>query len=558
MANEDQSCWITYNGEFYNFQEYRQELEQSGHVFQSHCDTETILHLYEEHGIEKTLSRMNGMFALGLWDNRQKTLILARDRVGKKPLYYAVKNGGIVFASELKAIYASGLIDSGQLDEQALAESLISGMPFHDRTMFSDIRALPAGHYAIWKNGRLDVRSYYRNPFEQPVSPLRSIDDWADELDELLVDAIRLRLVADVPVGLFLSGGVDSSLVAALASRRLNQPIQAYCISFAEEGYNESVYARSMADYLGLPITVMPAAESNRELFEKIASHIDQPLGDASLVPTYLVSKSAHDAGVKVVLTGDGGDELFGGYEGYRTGVKFWGTSAEKALIRQQRSMREGLWEWRTKTRGFERGFITLQNQFSFKHRLKMYRSPMRALAASHKAMAWRLGVLARVRHRPVLDRMQYSDMQSMMIDDILRKVDLMSMANALECRSPLLDYRVLELASRLGFADKIDPGGRGKRLLRHLLGRYVPAELYERPKMGFCMPWETTCHGAYADDLKNRWRVCYMPHLRPDAGDWVFGQEGVGGMFRKWNAFSHLVFFEKYRQWCLPDVDHK
>lgn len=553
MSNEDGSCWITFNGEFYNFQDYRAGLEAKGHIFRSHCDTETILHLYEEHGIEQTLASMNGMFAFGIWDSHNRTLVMARDRVGKKPLYYAQKDGGLIFASELKSLYASGLIDPGRLDDLAVAESLISGTPFHDRTMFAEIRALPAGHYAVWKDGTLSVRRYYRNPFEDPVAPVRDIEDAADELEELLVDAIRLRLVADVPVGLFLSGGVDSSLVAALTARRLNRPIQAYCISFQQEGYDESAHARSMADHLGLPITIMPAAASNRALFENIARHIDQPLGDASLVPTFQVSQSAHDANVKVVLTGDGGDEVFGGYDLYRTAVKLWGAPSERALIRQARTPAERLWEWRTRARGFERGYLALQNQFSLKHRAAMYRNPWHALALDRQATAWRISVLSRVRHRPVLDRMQYSDMHGMMIDDVLRKVDLMSMAHALECRSPLLDYRVIEFASRLSFADKIDPGGRGKRILRHLLGRHVPSALFERPKMGFCMPWESTCRGAYAGELKARWRACDMPHLKPGAGDWIFEQEGVGGMFRKWNAFVHLVFFEQYRTWCWP-----
>jgi len=553
MANEDRSCWITYNGEFYNFQDYRRDLEMRGHVFQSNCDTETILHLYEEYGIEQTLRRMNGMFAFGLLDFRTKTFVLARDRIGKKPLYYSVQKGGVIFASELKSIYASGLVNPDQLDDWAMNEALVSGSPLYDRTMFRDVRMLPAGHYAVWKNEKLSVHRYYENPFEQSVMPPRNINDWADELEELLVDAIRLRLVSDVPVGLFLSGGIDSSLVAALTARRLGRPINAYCISFEDDGYDESAYAQTIAGHLDIPITVMPAASSNRSLYERIASHIDQPLGDASLVPTYLVSESARNANVKVVLTGDGGDELFGGYEAYRTGIKFWGPENERKLIGQQRTIKEKLWEMRIKALGFEHGYITLQSQFSLKHRLRMYSSPISAIISGRKAMEWRIDILRRVRHRPILDRMQYSDIQTLMIDVILRKVDLMSMANAVECRSPLLDYRVLELAARIRFEEKYDQGGRGKRLLRHLLGRYVPRELFERPKMGFCMPWEATCRGEYAEELKQRWRSTHIPHLKRNTGDWIFSEAGVGGMFRKWNAFAHLVFFENYQRWCRP-----
>lgn len=546
MANEDGSVWITYNGECYNFQEYRQDLEQRGHVFRSHCDTETIIHLYEEYGIEETLRRMNGMWGFGLYDGPGRKLILARDRVGKKPLYYAEVQGGLLFASEMKALYASGLIDLQQLDDEAVADSLRVGTPLGSRTMFGQIRMVPPGHYAVWEKGRLSVHRYYVHPMERLEPEDRTLDDFSDELEALLEDAIRIRLIADVPVGLFLSGGVDSSLMAALTKKKVGRDVSAYCISFDDQAYDESHHARRVAEHLGLPFYVMPASASGPELFEKIAGHIDQPLGDASLVPTYLVSQSASQAGVKAILTGDGGDELFGGYDAYRTGLKFWGPEAERRSIRQARSLRERLWEARIRSQGFEHGYIALQNQFSMRHRLKLYRSPWQAWSGGRSADRRRRAVLQQVRHRPILDRMQYSDMQSLMVDVILRKVDLMSMANSLECRSPLLDYRVLELAARLPPHHKFNPQLRGKVILRHLLGRYVPPALFERPKMGFCMPWETACSGAYAESLKKRWQCMKTPHLRRDAGDWLFEEVGVGGMFRKWNAFTQIVFFEK------------
>ncbi len=553
MSNEDGRCWITYNGEFYNFGDYRAELEAKGHVFRSHCDTETILHLYEEYGMDETLRRMNGMFAFGLWDAGRRTLTLARDRVGKKPLYYAEVNGGLLFASELKALYASGLIDAGQLDELAMMESLMSGTPFRERTLFRQIRMLPAGHVAVWKNGSLSVRPYYEHPFERIEPETRPLDEWADELEALLADAIRLRFVSDVPVGLFLSGGVDSSLVAALTARKLQREVRTYCISFDEKGFDESQHARAVADYLGLPLTVMPAAEGNEALFERIARHIDQPLGDASLIPTFQVAQSARANGVKVALTGDGGDELFAGYDLYRSGLRLWGPPAQRALIRQQRSLRDQVWEWRMRLRGVERGFLSMQDQFSRRHLARMYRDPSAARAMQARARDWRAEQMSRARPRPVIDRMQYSDLRTTMVDDVLRKVDLMSMANGLECRSPLLDFRVMEFAARLSLADKIDPGGRGKRLLRHVLARHVPVALFERPKMGFCMPWESRCRGDYARSLIQRWQAAPWPHLRGDAGTWIFAEQGGGGIFRMWNAFAQLVFFENYRAWCEP-----
>ncbi len=554
MSNEDGKRWITYNGEFYNFAEYRPELEARGHVFRSHCDTETILHLYEEYGIDETLRRMNGMFAFALWDEATATLHLARDRVGKKPLYYAEIDGGLLFASELKALYASGLIDPDQLDEQALMEALRYGTPFGARTFSRQIRMLPPGHRAVWRNGELKVHAYYRNPFETAEpQPGRSIDEWADELEALLTDAIRLRFVADVPVGLFLSGGIDSSLVAALTARRLQREVRAYCVSFEEQAFDESMHARAIADHLGLPITVLSAGAADDALYERIARHTDQPLGDASLIPTFLVARSAREQGVKVVLTGDGGDEVFAGYELYRSVLKLWGSREDRARIGQRRTWRERAWEWRTRLRGPARGYLALQQQFSAKHLPRLYQSRSDAARWRRAAENDRCAILNALKSRPVIDRIQYSDMRTMMVDDVLRKVDLMSMANALECRSPLLDYRVIELAARLTLEQKIDRAGRAKCLLRHLLARHVPPHLFERPKMGFCMPWGERCAGAYAESLIRRWRAAPFPHLRADAGQWIFRETGGGALFRKWNAFAHLVYFENYRAWCSP-----
>jgi asparagine synthase (glutamine-hydrolysing) len=545
MANEDGSVWITYNGECYNFQDFRHELEQRGHVFRSHCDTETIIHLYEEFGIEETLRRMNGMWGFGLYDGPGRKLILARDRVGKKPLYYAEVQGGLLFASEMKALYASGLIDLQQLDDEAVADSLRVGTPLGPRTMFRQIRMVPPGHYAVWEKGRLSIHRYYVHPMERLEPEDRTRDDFADELEALLEDAIRIRLIADVPVGLFLSGGVDSSLVAAVTKRRLRRDVNAYCISFDDQAYDESEHARRVAAHLELPFHVMPSSALGPDTYEQIAVHIDQPIGDASLVPTYLVSRSARAAGVKAILTGDGGDELFAGYDTYRSGLKFWGSREERALVRT-RTLTERLWEKRIAARGLARGYIALQNQFSMRHRLRIYRSAGRAWRDGRAADRRREAAFDRVRHRPVLDRMQYSDMNSLMVDVVLRKVDLMSMANSIECRSPLLDYRMLEFAARLPTTLKMIPNQRGKVLLRHLLARYVPPALFERPKMGFGMPWETVCTGAYAASLKQRWRQLEVPHLRRNAGDWLFDETGVGGMYRKWAAFTQLVFFDK------------
>lgn len=547
MSNEDGSIWITYNGEFYNFEDYRKELESRGHCFRSRCDTETIIHLYEEYGIEETLRRINGMFAFALWDTRAKTLHLARDRFGKKPLYYAIHEGMLIFASEIKALLASGLIDRSRIDRHALIEALHYGTPFRERTIFEQIRALPAGHRAIWRQGSLQIREYYRHPYMEQDPVDRPIHRWVDELESILTDAVRRRLVADVPVGLFLSGGTDSSLIAAIVSRVLKHPLQAYTVSFAETAYDESYYARRVAEHLRLPLKVLLSQSSNAQLDEHIARHIDQPLGDSSVIPTYMISRAARESGAVVVLTGDGGDEVFGGYESYRQALKLWGDGYQRQRIRSKRTPFERLWEQRLRIRGFAKGYLSMQQQFSRKHLRRLCRPDLRVSDLVDAVERDRLAILDEMKSRGIVDRCQYSDMRTMLVDDILRKVDMASMACGLECRSPFLDYRVVEFSARLPLDLKIDAGGRGKSLLRALLARYLPLELIERPKMGFCMPWAERYSGELVRPLVDRWRKTSQLFFRPEAGAWIFNETGTGALFRKWNAFCHLIFFEQH-----------
>lgn len=548
MCNEDGALWIAYNGEFYNFGDYRAELEQRGHTFRSHSDTETILHLFEDRGIEKTLAAMNGMFAFALWDSTSRRLVLARDRVGKKPLYYVHRSdGSLYFASEIKALIAAGVVDCEQIDELGFDQSLTFGGALGDRTFFAQVRQIPAGHFAVWGNGKLAVTRYFDPPFanEQPDES-RSLDDLADELEALLVDAIRLRLVSDVPVGLFLSGGIDSSIVAALTSRVLKQQLRAFTISFSERDYDESPHAKAVADALNLPITITPVRSDDVALFEFAAGHTDQPLGDASAVPTHLVSRAAR-AGVTVALTGDGGDELFGGYDAYRVGLRLWGRGAQKLTSPNKLTPMEKLWELRMKLRGFEQGYLHTQCQFSARQKKALYRDGVDVARLHRETLASKGRHFEAVRGRDLLSQMQHIGISTLMVDVILRKVDMMSMACALECRSPLLDHRVLSFCARLPHSAKMDPWGRGKLLLRHLLFRHVDEKLFNRPKQGFVMPWERVCTGSYALQLRDRWRALDLPMIRPESGAWLFPESG-GSMFRMWSGLSVIRCMEKAR----------
>jgi len=335
MCNETGDIWITYNGEFYNYLKYRKELEKK-HNFISNTDTETILHSYEEDGIEKTIHKINGMFAFALWDSSRQKLFLVRDRIGKKPLYYIqTPDGALLFASEIKALLKTGMVDQNKIDPVALFQFWSYGYTIGERTIYAQIRRLLPGHYAEWENGKLRIKEYWDRPFGLETFKNRKLDDLSDELEALLIDSITLRLISDVPVGLFLSGGIDSSLVAALTAKNTQKTIQSFTISFSHESFDESQYAKSVAKSIGIPNRVLAAKDTQASYFKIIARQFDEPFGDSSSIPTYFVSKIAKEY-VSVALTGDAGDELFAGYNAYAKGLWLWGNKAQRKTFSQK------------------------------------------------------------------------------------------------------------------------------------------------------------------------------------------------------------------------------
>ena len=545
MANEDESLWIAFNGEFYNFGVYRAELESCGHVFRSHSDTETILHLYEEHGIEETLRRMNGMFAFAIWDRREKTMVLARDRAGKKPLFFCSRpDGSLLFASEMKALLASGAVNDGPLDEIALAQIWTYGYAMGERTIYRNIRRLLPGHYAKWTEGRLDVREYWDCPIGLEPYSSRSPDDLTDELEHLLCDAIRLRLIADVPVGLFLSGGIDSSLVAALTVKVAGNSLRAFTIAFPQDEFNEAPYAAVIARHLGLEHVILRVDENLRDQFENIVRHFDEPFGDSSCIPTWFVSKLARRH-VIVALTGDAGDELFAGYDSYAEGLRLWGDRRQRRLFARPRHGLDILWDLRSRMLGPTRRLNAWERMSLGWGRRCVFSTELLSRLNREEVDGDRERWYARISGQDLLSQMQYINLKTYLPDDILVKVDRMSMAHALECRSPLLDHRVIEFAARLPFSCKIDARGRRKEILRRLLARYVPEPLFERPKQGFAIPWQHWCQGAFREQLIRRWEAVCRPWFRPGLAARIFpDQEGTAGRLA-WNAFTTTLFLE-------------
>ena len=314
IHNEDQSVWVVFNGEIYNFPELRRELESGGHRFYTRCDTEVIVHLYEELGAE-CVRKLRGMFAIAIWDERHKSLFLARDRLGIKPLHYALHDGNLYFGSEIKSILAVAPT-LAKVNSQALLEYLDFGYIHDPLTAFSGITKLPPGHLMEFANGKSCVRQYWEMPTYDTYFP-KNEEECLEELDRRLLEATRIRLISDVPLGAFLSGGTDSSTVVAMMARASAGPVKTFSIGFTKDDFNEAHYARRVAEKFGTEHHELILEPDVVETVELLTSSLEEPFGDSSMLPTYYVSKMAREH-VTVALSGDGGDEIFAGYDRYR------------------------------------------------------------------------------------------------------------------------------------------------------------------------------------------------------------------------------------------------
>jgi asparagine synthase (glutamine-hydrolysing) len=545
MSNESETLWIIYNGEFYNFESFHRELS-TRHSFNSRTDTETIIHLFEDFGIEETLRRINGMFAFAMLDIPSNTLILARDRLGKKPLFYSqLADGSLIFASEIKSLLRSGLIDRDAIDPIALIQFWTYGYATGERTIYRQIKRLLPGHYATWHDGQLTLREYWDCIFGVQEFAGRSLEDMGEELEELLIDAIRLRMVSDVPVGLFLSGGIDSSLVAALTAKHIGRDIHSYTIGFTQEAYDESLQAKTVADHLGLANKVLKLQGDAEPLFAQIARQFDEPFGDKSAIPTYFVSKLAKQYAT-VVLTGDGGDELFAGYNLYSKALSLWGNHKQRKMFSQANSIHQKVSDLWFRYGLKDKKLSVLEMLLSPRD---LHKVLSRELWEDVRGKAWygeREQWYGRVAGADVVSQFQYINLKTYLPDCVLVKVDRMSMAHAQECRSPLLDHRVVAFAARLPLSAKIDGAGRQKHILRHLLKKYLPDHLVDRPKRGFSPPWGHWCRGPLGERLKGTWLKQTNGYQNPRGVEQIFPKKDQGIDALQWNALSSLVFFNE------------
>jgi asparagine synthase (glutamine-hydrolysing) len=493
VPNEDKSIWVVFNGEIYNYGDLRESLMAKGHRFATHSDTETLVHLYEQEGVEG-LSKLRGMFAFAIWDANKRSIFLARDRFGKKPLYYSIGPKGLFFASELKSLHAIGVPDG--IDEEALKLYFQFSYIPDPASPFRNVRKLMPGTWLTFNaDGQTRTGRYWQMPVPvESAAPGFTEDHACDRIRATFDDSVRIRMIADVPLGAFLSGGIDSSLVVASMALQSREPVKTFSIGFKEQKFNELLYARQVAEKYGTEHHEILVEPDSISLIRKLVDHFDEPFGDYSAIPTYIVSEFAARH-VKVALSGDGGDELFGGYDSffaidnkrYLDGVPrpiraLAGGAAE--MLPYSAYGKNFLRMW-SRPNPIERYF-----ELSYCHyflRREMLQSDW--MLPTDEAFFRRTFADALVPgDADVLTQAMYFEATAKLTGDMLVKVDRMSMAASLEVRCPLLDHELAGVAATIPHAWKMRDR-KGKRILLKALGDRLPSELLTRPKQGFGIP---------------------------------------------------------------------
>lgn len=492
VHNEDKTVWVVFNGEIYNFPELRPELEKRGHRFYTHTDTEVIVHLYEEHGA-RCVEKLRGMFAFAIFDEKKNRLLLARDRLGIKPLHYADSGGQLLFGSEMKSILAAAP-DLKQIDHEGLLQYIYFGYIPDPLTAFKSIRKLPPGHVLEWADGERKITQYWDLP-AYGSHPLRSEEECLAELEARLAEAVRIRLIADVPLGALLSGGVDSSLVVALMARASSRPVKTFSIGFTRQDFNEAPHARLVAERFGAEHHELMVEPQIGETLDALTRSLEEPFGDSSMIPTYHISRLARRH-VTVALSGDGGDELFCGYERYGAYARrqifenipqpVWSAYRKWLFPLIPRSSPGRKLAYHVSLPWDERYLDLVAFVPSFERQTRLLSEDFRALA--DPLDVFRLH-LEHAQSKDPLGKILYLDAKTYLPADILTKVDRMSMAASLEARVPLLDHHFVELATSLPSAWKLR-GTSQKFILKKLAERVgIPKEVIYRPKQGFAMP---------------------------------------------------------------------
>jgi asparagine synthase (glutamine-hydrolysing) len=565
IGNEDGSCHIIFNGEIYNHRDLRGELESRGHVFKTLSDTEAILHLYEERG-ERCVESLRGMFAFAIWNEREQELLLARDRAGKKPLFYAQTPDGIAFASEAKALLAHPAIER-EIDLEALDDYVTLQYVPAPRTIFKAIRKLPPAHTLLWRRGDVTMRHYWRLEYE-PKQPLGEAEA-CERLRELLDESVRIRLESEVPLGCLLSGGIDSSAVVAFARRHVSGDLRTFSIGFEEASHNELPHARLIARKFETAHEELIVRPHAIEVLPRIVWHCDEPFADSSALPSYYVAQMTRRH-VTVALNGDGGDESFAGYTRYRgnrivEGYKkiprllraaaigplacLCGAALPRSAKLDQLNFLNGM-----SLMPPDREYAQYMSIFYAHQRARLYGERLRRAAAGRDAQDEILRHYNRPDLRDRLDRMLCADVMAYLPGDLLVKMDRMCMAHSLEARSPFLDHHLMEFAATLPDSLKWR-GGTLKYLLKKALEPILPHETLYRPKQGFGVPLDRWFKGELREPLRE---LLLSDRAR---GRGFFQMEAVERMIRDHAAgrqrhHHRLWLLLSFEIWCRTFLD--
>lgn len=558
LSGCDRSVTIVFNGEIYNYIELQRELEAQGHRFRTQCDTEVVVHAYEQYGVD-CVERLRGMFAFAIWDARRQELFIARDRVGKKPLYYSVTpRGTLIFGSELKALREHPEF-RGEVSAEALDAYLTYGYVPDPLTIFRDVHKLPPGHYLRFKAGNVTLAQYWDFAYEEvPSETVQSEAEYRVKLRDLLDEAVRVRLVSDVPLGAFLSGGVDSSVVVGLMARHMGQPVKTFSIGFREDTHNELKYARLAAKHFGTDHRELIVTPDICSIVDELVWHFDEPFADQSAIPTYLVSKLAREH-VKVVLSGDGGDELFAGYTRYVIDSRRSGFERLPRLLRNgmmkplSRQMPHGAWGrnyiHKISSEPLDR-YIEDISIFTQLNKPRLYSADFKRRLVDSDAAALFRNYAAGVRSHDPLDTLLYLDSKTYLPGDILTKVDRMSMAVSLEARVPLLDHKLIEFVTRIPASMKMK-GAETKYIFKRAVEDLVPAEILHRLKQGFGVPISEWINKELKQRIRDTFadsRTRQRGYFDPAYVDLLLNEHERGRRDHSWALWS-LLMFELWQQ---------
>lgn len=570
MANETDDIWITYNGEIYNHQELRTTLEAQGHRYRTQSDTETIVHAYEQYGMD-CVHRLRGMWAFAIWDEGRQRLFVARDRLGIKPLYYAVHHGVFYFASEIKSLLASRL-SAPEVNHDVLPEFLTFGYTCGEATLFEGIRKLMPGHWLTWDGATVNVQSYWDWQFDEG-QPYRDNAAYQAEFEDLLDESVRLRLMSDVPLGMFLSGGIDSSIIAACMARHVSTPIKTFSVGFESQYYSEFPYARAVARHIGAEhYETVVKPNDFFEALPKLIWHEDEPLHGPASVALYFVAKLAREH-VTVVLTGEGSDELFAGYND-----RYWVTLMNRRLARwtggglpesvRKHVVRRWLWQMPLPLKVKKIISHTIlyhaptpegmlfDNFYSvFTREMQQALMGTKEVATTCDPYAQATQWLQQSNAEQFLHQMLYADVKAYLLE-LLMKQDQMSMAVSLESRVPFLDHELVE------FAGTVPPhlrlrGRTGKWLVkqaalgsaRHEPAALLPSEVVHRPKMGFPVPfgaWLTEAHSTGVREILLEQRTRQRGYFRPAYVEQLLDDHQQG----RRDCFSQIWMLLNFELW--------